>query len=212
VSANSMLTDSASRLAELRKHLRPYWAPIEVGGIFLFPGTNDDENDAFFRGLAARVPLPAGVREDSQMSKRLDILADDVAAFLARAKLTPGPYKIDNYHLELAEDGKLHSSFSFDAPPIELPPERTFLFTVTEEHLKLLRHLNTGKRDDPPLLVLMDDKRPYGYMTDYFFDMADALGEPVPRDADPTPQQIERYSRLHREMLFAAQAFWTYAQ
>jgi len=212
VSTDQILNDSAGRLAEMRKHLRTYWAPIEVGGIFLVPGTDDDENDAFFRALAARVPLTAGVPDHRQLSKRLDILADDVAAFLSAAKLTPGPYRIDNYHLELAEDGKLPYSFSFDEPPIELPLERTFLFTVTEEHLKLLRHLNTGARDDPPLIELMDVKRPYGYMTYHFLDMAEALGEPEPRDADFTPQQIERYSRLHREMLFAAQAFWIYAQ
>jgi hypothetical protein len=46
--------------------------------------------------------------------------------------------------------------------------------------------------------------------------MAEALGEPPPpRDAHDqpefTPQQIERYLQLHREMLFAAQAFWRYA-
>src|SRR5215467_6377080 len=64
VSTEQILNDSASRLAEMRKHLRPYWAPIEVGGIFLLPGTDDDENDAFFRGLAARVPRAAGVPDD----------------------------------------------------------------------------------------------------------------------------------------------------
>jgi hypothetical protein len=63
----------------------------------------------------------------------------------------------------------------------------------------------------------MDMKRPYGDMTYYFIDMADALDEPLPpRDAhnrlEFTPQQIERYVQLHREMLFAAQAFWRYAQ
>jgi hypothetical protein len=54
-------------------------------------------------------------------------------------------------------------------------------------------------------------------MTYYFIDMADALGERLPpRDAEDTPQftpqQINRYVQLHKEMLFAAQAFWTYAQ
>jgi hypothetical protein len=99
--------------------------------------------------------------------------------------------------------------------PILLPAERVFTFTVTDEHLKLLRHLNT--REWQGIVELMDMKRPYGDMTYYFIDMATALGEPPPpRDADDepefTPQQIERYLQLHREMLFAAQAFWRYAQ
>jgi hypothetical protein len=66
------------------------------------------------------------------------------------------------------------------------------------------------------IIELMDMKRPYGDMTYYFLDMADALGEPPVRDADDEPefppQQTERYLQLHREMLFAAQAFWRYAR
>ena len=54
-------------------------------------------------------------------------------------------------------------------------------------------------------------------MTYYFIDMASALGEPPPpNDADNTPQftrqQGKRYVQLHKDMLFAAQAFWTYAK
>ncbi len=58
----------------------------------------------------------------------------------------------------------------------------------------------------------MDPKRPYGDMTYFFIDMAEALGEPVPRDdkgqAVFSSEAEQRYERLHGEMLFAVQAFW----
>jgi hypothetical protein len=212
------LSNSTSRLAELRKQLRPYWAPVEAGGIALLAGLgleneeNEESNESreFFKALTARVPEVARiVPEDEQVAKLVRILADDVSAFLAAGQLAPGPYQLDNYHLDYALDGKL----IFDAngnPPIALPADRTFTFTVTEEHLKLLRHVHTsGLRGEIELMAM---KRPYGNMTYYFYDMADALGEPLPDDTYFTPQQTERYLQLHREMLFATQAFWRYAQ
>jgi len=57
----------------------------------------------------------------------LRIPADDIGAFLAAGKLTPGPYQLDNYHLDRTRDGKL--TFNADGDPlIVLPAERTFTF------------------------------------------------------------------------------------
>jgi hypothetical protein len=183
-----------------------------LAGLGLENEENEESNESreFFKALAARVPEVARiVPEDEQVAKLVRILADDVSAFLAAGQLAPGPYQLDNYHLDYALDGKL----IFDAngnPPIALPADRTFTFTVTEEHLKLLRHVHTsGLRGEIELMAM---KRPYGNMTYYFYDMADALGEPLPDDTYFTPQQTERYLQLHREMLFATQAFWRYAQ
>ncbi|SHL83526.1 hypothetical protein SAMN05444159_6945 [Bradyrhizobium lablabi] len=215
----STVPDSVGRVAEMRKHLRPYWYHAEVGGIVLVTGMGTHRDEGFFRAMAAGVPEVARLAQDEQQLKILELLSDDVRAFLASAKLAPGPYQLDNYHLEEAPDRKLKFN-SYGEAPIELPAERTFVFAVTEEHLKLLRHLNAREsfntREWYGFLELMDVKRPYGDMAYYFIDMADALGEPLPpRDADNrpqfTPQQIERYVRLHKEMLFAAQAFWSYA-
>jgi hypothetical protein len=96
-----------------------------------------------------------------------------------------------------------------------MPNERQFTFTLTREHLLLIRHMNTRMWEN--FIEIMDAKRPYGNMGYYFIDMAAALGEPpLPRDKNndvqPTPQQAARYVQLHRDMLFAVQAFWTYAQ
>jgi hypothetical protein len=207
------LSNSASRLVELRKHIRPYWSPSEAGGIVLFTG-QDDEDERFFRALASKVPqLAQIISEGERLAKLTRIIVSDVRAFLAAGKLAPGPYQLDNYHLEYARDGKLAFNTHGD-PPIALPAERLFSFTVRDEHLKLLRHLNT--REWNGIIELMDMKRPYGDMSYYFLDMAAALGEPPPRNADDKPeftlQQIERYLQLHREMLFASQAFWRYAR
>jgi hypothetical protein len=217
ISMTHDVSNSAGRMAEMRKHLRPHWVRGEQGGIWLLTGMGEHDDEAtksVFRAIAARVPKVAALDPDEQLAKILDILADDVSAFFASAQLAPGAYQLDNYHLEQATDGKLAFNSCGD-PPIELPRERVFSFTVTQEHLKLLRHLHTREFDG--FLELIDLKRPYGDMTYYFIDMADALGEPLPpRNAENTPQftpqQINRYVQLHKEMLFAAQAFWTYAQ
>jgi hypothetical protein len=207
------LADSASRLAELRKHLRPYWFPGEAGGIVLLMGLDEEDSERFFTALTARVPELAQVAPDKQLAKLIRILTEDIRAFLAAGKLEPGAYRLDNYHLDYAVNGEVIFNADGD-PPIVLPADRTFTFTVSDEHVKLLRCVYT--RELHGSIELMDMKRPYGDMTYYFLDMADALGEPIPRNANGeyafTPQQIERYLQLHREMLFASQAFWVYAR
>jgi hypothetical protein len=158
--------------------------------------------------LAARMPPPG---------REMDLygtLAGEISAFFDTAKFEPGVYQLENYHREYAVDGKIR----FDSDGHEdtvLPEGESFDFTVTGEHLKLLRHLNIRSWDT--FIEAMDPKRPYGDMTYYFIDMSEALGEPVPpRDANRTPlyakEQIERFLKLHREMLFCVQAFWAYAK
>jgi hypothetical protein len=112
-------SSSTSRLAELRKHMRPYWSPGEAGGIVLLTGL-DDENLHFFKALAARMPqLAQVVPGDERMVKLARILAEDVRAFMEAAKLAPGPYQLDNYHLDHARNGEL--TFNADGdPPIEI--------------------------------------------------------------------------------------------
>ncbi len=199
---------AAVRLAYMRMHLRPYWVPMEAGGMFLLPSMDEAKTVAFFQDLAARMPVPG---KDSDMYGQL---AEEVSAFFDRAKLAPGVYRLENYHQEYAVDGKIR----FDADGNEdtaLPEGKYFDFAVTEEHLKLLRHLNI--RSWNAFIEVMDPKRPYGDMTFFYLDMSDALGEPQPpRDANNQPlytkEQIERFLKLHREMLFCVQAFWAYAK
>lgn len=210
-------TVSANRLAHMREHLRPYWAPIESGGVFLMAGVDEE---AYWRFLADFNDLP----EVSDMSPDEDrapviaeLLANDVLHFFDKAELAPGPYELDNYHLEYAPDGKLmfESEDEESEDIFALPIEPVFSFELTAEHLKLLRHMNT--RDWRGYIEAMDPKRPYGDMTYFYIDMAETLGEgPLPADEDgysrATKEQIRRYEKLHLEMLLAIQAFWRYAE
>ena len=202
------LAAAAGRLAHMRRHLRPYWIPMEAGGMLLLPSTDEAKTATFFKDLAARMP-PPGREKDLY-----DTLSEEVSAFFDTADIEPGVYRLDNYHREYAVDGKIRfdSDGHEDTP---LPEGESFDFTVTRDHLKLLRHLNT--RSWYNNIELMDPKRPYGDMTYFYLDVSDALGEQrPPRDADNRPaytkEQIERFLKLHREMLFCAQAFWAYAK
>ncbi|MBO0764035.1 MAG: hypothetical protein J2P50_05540 [Hyphomicrobiaceae bacterium] len=215
--ASGLLPDASARIAELRKHLRPYWYPVEAGGIVLMlEHERADANEGFTDDFAARVPEMAAIPPIERWNTLDAMLTNDVKGFFSTAKLTPGTYRLENYHLDYAEEGKL----PFDAegnPPIVLPPHRTFPFTVTTDHLKLLRHLNTEVWFGA--IRLIDPERPYGRFSRgyYFIEMAEALGDRQPPcDARERPQltqlQTDRYLKLHREILFAAQAFWTFAE
>jgi len=215
------LADAASRLAFMRTHMLPRWFNSESGGVILAAGpvSADDwrggEYKAIIGELSRRVPqAAAGKSDDERLTILHDLLIDDLRQFFQTARLAPGAYRLENYHLAYAENGKIDAS-AYGDPPIELPSEREFTFTVTPEHLLLIRHMNT--RTWQSFIEIMDAKRPYGDMGYYYIDMADALGEPpLPRDGknnvQVTPQQEERYVRLHQQMLFAVQAFWAFAR
>lgn len=202
------MAEAAARLTHMRKHLRPYWIFIEAGGIFLLPDLDEAKTATFFHDMAAQMPAPIGGKDIYGM------LSEEVSAFFETAKLEAGVYRLENYHKDYAIDGKIRFDSDGHGDTV-LPEGERFDFAVTEEHLKLLRHLNT--RSWRSIIEAMNPKRPYGDMTYYFIDMSEALGEPPPpRDANNSPlytkEQIERFLRLHREMLFAVQAFWAYAK
>lgn len=214
-SAEEPLIDAAGRLAFMRMHMCPYWFPSEAGGIFLATSGDAEAHARIFNEFLRRVPETATAKE---MRDRWAILNDliiaDLTAFFATAGLPPDRYELDNYHLAEAVDGKL----AFDThghTQIELPPARQFSFVVTSEHLRLIPRMNTRMWQN--VIEIMDAKRPYGDMSYYYIDMADALGEsPLPRDHNNEPQltrtQEDRYLDLHRSMLFAVQAFWVHAR
>lgn len=213
--AEQSFVDCASRIAFMRAHLRPYWFGSEAGGICLASGADDDSNARIFNEFLRRVPETAVtdvMRERWAILQALVI--DDLVAFFATARLAPGSYELDNYHLAQAVDGKIAFDTHGHAPTV-LPPQPRFLFAVTDAHLKLVRHMNTRMWQN--VIEIADAKRPYGDMSSYPIDMAEALGEgPLPRDSRGevalTAEQDGRYIDLHRSMLFAVQAFWTYAQ
>jgi hypothetical protein len=62
-------------------------------------------------------------------------------------------------------------------------------------------------------IEVIDSKRPYGDLTYFFIDMADALGRPImPEGRELSTHEIEDYQRLHGQMLWAVAAFLRYAK
>lgn len=204
--------DMVTLIAAMRTSLRPCWVPAEAGGIVLMGDVNDEEaNRTVLQKVLALFPDEDN-NEDGKWERLAEELCKTAHQFLQTYHLAPGRYELDNYHRALAQDGELQLN-QWDSPPIKVPPEDKFTFAVAPEHVTLMRNVNTRTYDG--YVELMDFKRPYGDMTYFYIDMADALGEPVPRDdkgrAAFSSDAEQRYERLHGEMLFAVQAFWDHA-
>lgn len=85
-------------------------------------------------------------------------------------------------------------------------------FTVTEDHLKLIRAMYVDWQDMEFGAPAIDPKRPYGN-SDVTGDIAEILGEPVPVDDDAVEDWFdandERLTQLHRETQTALQIVLT---
>src|SRR6202521_4028724 len=216
----------------LLRHLRVVWSMVEAGGPVIDIerpfGSTQIQRDVnhilghrggwlqnLTRGWVSGGRLPAGVLTAA------GVLVD-------AGKLQTGSYTIINGMRErLAAGGNIEgvavyeaSKYPYQAAP-EIPATPTFRFEVTADHLKLFARARFKDRG-------FNVKRPYGDMTYYELDMADALGVKLPErtgnegvsgkvyvadvSADFTPEEIARFDRLHGEMLFTFQAFLQYAQ
>ena len=156
------------------------WLPIESGapGVLISPTMLESEDG---EPDLADVARRAGVGDDRAAAARLvREMPDALAMFLSRAHLAPGTY---------AHGGEGGT------------------FTVTSEHLKLLRALRWEG-------LMVNAKRPYGDMTYFELDMADVLGEPSVQEADGQlpAAQAERLGRLHEETRLALQDFLQHAR
>jgi hypothetical protein len=152
-------------------------------------------------GAPAVLPSLAMLGDEDPKVDDLDALNHALETFVERGRLQPGPYV---YRNPLAG----HPLAARLLPPsAEATATRAAVtFTVTEEHLKLLR----SQRWEA---LQVNAKRPYGDMTYFELDMADILGEKVERDADgqlPKSQE-ERLWRLHEETCQALQVFLQHA-
>lgn len=77
-------------------------------------------------------------------------------------------------------------------------------FTLTEEHVVLLRAMNVGWQDCETGAPEIDPKRPYGNSS-VELDVAEALGWEVDSDDGLTREQRDHAARLHRETEVALQ-------
>lgn len=131
-----------------------------------------------------------------RLRKELDPAAQ---ALFQLGDLRPGNYTIANTFKRTMGEGK--TLIYADHPEaIVIPHDDVISFTLTEEHLRLIRRLNLGNA-----------KRPYGDCTFMELDMADALGIPIPKLAngeyDIDNFKTAKLLKLHSEMLFATAVF-----
>jgi hypothetical protein len=205
---------------KILREMMPYWNRAESGGIMLLGNPADKEGVAIYRALLG---LPTDGSGDSRLSEEwqaaLPSLIDKLDRFFENAHLEPGTYTFPNPYYPLIKTGAFKAgsipmNSDGDQPVITIPQTETVTFTVTPDHLKLLRHMNT--RSFESYIEVMDAKRPYGDMTYFFIDVADALGRPIMRDGKGQPElsahEIEDYQRLHGQMLWAVAAFLRYAK
>ena len=77
---------------------------------------------------------------------------------------------------------------------------KTQEFTITDEHLKLIRNFNVGWQDCETGAPEIDPKRPYGN-SDVMYDIHEILtGERIGSKRDElTGHETEKYEKLHKE-------------
>ncbi|HYM61610.1 MAG TPA: hypothetical protein VEZ11_12045 [Thermoanaerobaculia bacterium] len=167
------------QIAKLRT-LTVAWAPVEAGAPCIDPGEDD---------------MGPGI---VGLTTAFEILLDN-------GELKAGYYRWQNRMQKYGEEFAVGEGRDV----IRIPQRATESFDFTDDHLALLRRVNTNG-------LCIDPKRPYGDMTYFYIDMAEILGVPVTRDAKGQPQftseQTSRFERLHREMLFALQVFLQMAE
>jgi hypothetical protein len=178
---------------KLVRHLKALWMPVESGApalVFDLSVISDEE-----------APPPAG-GEARRAARAVEVLLD-------LGRLSPGRYEFDN---------PLEGTRFNDGPYLTqgriARRGRTIRIDVTDEHLKLLRRARFAMEDGGGhAAVFMDAKRPYGDMTSYSIDMAEALGVAAEGEALPeggrafSPEQERRFDRLHAEMQPVLQVF-----
>ena len=78
-------------------------------------------------------------------------------------------------------------------------------FTLTKQHIVLLRNANVGWNEGECGAAGLDTKRPYGN-SDYIQDIAGLLGnKSIRRERDITSDEEMEFERLHRETQTALQ-------
>jgi hypothetical protein len=205
---------------KILRQMMPYWDNAESGGIRLLGGPSRSAALVAYRTLAG---LPADGSGDARLGEKwqtvLPSLIDKLDRFLRASHLEAGTYTFPNPYYALIKSGALKRdsvplNSDRDGRVIVIPPTEEVTFTVTEDHLTLLRHMHT--RSFEADIEVMDPKRPYGDMSNFLLDMADALGKRITRnskgDRDLSTQEIDNYERLHGEMLWAVAAFLRYAK
>ncbi len=194
---------TAKQIEQLRK-LIVGWAEVEAGApgvdyVQTF-GMNPDDEDPGPQILQWLGVEPSGAgghytpEQQSAGMAQFQSLEKAFEILLSAGEIKPGHYSFKNHGKKLFP----HGGYFFDGKLVPVPEGETVEFDLTAEHLKLVRRANTTG-------LFIDPKRPYGDMTFFEIDMADALGIPYQRKSDGTPdfskQQMEHFAKLHTDMM-----------
>lgn len=195
----------ATHLKLIRK-LHLFWSPVESGSPWVNCIEPLGEGDTGI--LAAEI---TGLPVEAARKKLIET-AENLYTFIQKAQLKPGVYLLSE-HL----DAPYGEEFGVAAEGS---------FTLTQEHLTLLRHMRwhwPSPQAIPELLAegiypfpLTESKRPYGDFTWYEYEMAEILGEPYALGPDGNavkdPEKDKRMEALHHETLPALQALFLYGE
>lgn len=198
-------------ITDMRRSLKVFWDDSgECGMVFFMAEAPDEDTDTRqYRGLDKYAPdlTPGSRQADSELAQKFH---PHLVRFFQEATLEPGDHEIPLIHLRDPQIGGLYYSLR-SMNFVQIPLADKMRFTVTQDHLKLLKHLRFV---DLGGTLGSHYKRPYGDMSYHALDMAGILGEPDPNGADGyfSKDRGDRYQRLHEEMFLVVLAFWSHAK
>src|SRR5258708_28238251 len=144
--------------------MAPDWNGTESGGIVLMA---EPPNEGAMVTSRAWVLSPADGSDDSHFEQKwnaaLPGLIDKLDHFFQDAHLEPGTYTFANQYYPFIKSGELKGgsiplNSDSDDLVIPIPLTENVTFTVPQDHLKLLRHMNTQSNQYD--IQIMDPKRP----------------------------------------------------
>lgn len=197
---------------KLVRKLKVTWVNCEAGAPMI-----NSENPFGGRGIYEDMAKILGLGEASRLSaeqKReldqmlVDLAYDIPAIFLSAAAVNPGKYLLKNTLVDDYPAGKFNINID-GSGDYEFGKSLTLDFELTEEHIKLMR-VAAWK------YWCVDPKRPYGDMTYFYIDIANAIGLQYERTPDGKPniakRELKRMDRLHAEMVFAMSVLFQFGE
>ena len=209
---------SAEHIKLVRK-LRVTWVSVEAGA----PMINSDNpfgSLSAHESMAIILGLPEPTRLSMDQRKDLDHMLVDIGydiprIFQSTATIKPGKYLIRNTMIEDYPAGRFNINID-GAGDYDFGKAPTLEFELTEDHIKLLKIAQWK-------YWCIDPKRPYGDATNYYVDMAKALGiageskgeskaENLTGKVTFTLKETKRMDRLHGDMVFAFAVLLQYGE
>lgn len=148
------------------------------------------------------------VEPGSLYQSRLQGLHTALQIMLRTGSIQPGTYRIPNRLRAYYKESSIQSDFLGNS--IEIPQGDEIEFTLTAQHIELLRRANTNALTYFGACGF-NSRCPYGNLASWELEIAHVLGLPVYRDQNGSPiftaQELEHFRKLHQSMLLALPVF-----